>query len=163
MYQLNLINTKIGQGISLSYLLVIIFMIPLLIGCQEILRPKMPEKIIMEEKMAEILTDAYIGNAARSNNNRVLRLGGVQLDSIIYARYDIDSLQFATNASYYSAQIDPYLRILERVEQNISTIKKSLDSLALLDAEKQKLDKKALLDSANSNQLRKNLVPRISQ
>ena len=132
-------------------------------GCQEVVRPKIPEKIIQEEVMVDLLVDAYLGNAARSNNNRVLRLGGVQLDSVLYARYEVDSLQFAENTAYYSAQIDPYLRILERVEQKLSTVKKSLDSLALLDAEQQKLDKKAYLDSINLKRLPRSLVPSISQ
>ena len=77
----------------------------MVLGCQEVVRPKIPEKIIQEEVMVDLLVDAYLGNAARSNNNRVLRLGGVQLDSVLYARYEVDSLQFAENTAYYLSLI----------------------------------------------------------
>lgn len=132
-------------------------------ACQDVVRPDIPEQIIPEAKMADILVEAYIGNAARSNNNRVLRMGGVQLDSILYAKYEIDSLQFAQNTAYYASQIDPYMRILEQVETKLSGVKKSLDSIALIDAEQQKKDKDSLLDSAKTNVLNQKIIPAISQ
>lgn len=146
-----------------TYHLLLVFMSSVLLGCQDVVRPQMPEKLIPKSKMVDILVEAYIGNAARSNNNRVLRLGGVQLDSILYAKYDIDSLQFARNTAYYAAEIDPYLDILEAVETELSVMKKSLDSLALIDAQKQKKDKQQLIDSAKTNILKQSLVPAISQ
>ncbi|MDA9127898.1 DUF4296 domain-containing protein [Flavobacteriaceae bacterium] len=134
-----------------------------LFACQDVVRPDIPEQIIPEAKMVDVLVEAYIGNAARSNNNRVLRMGGVQLDSILYAKYEIDSLQFAQNTAYYASQIDPYMRILEQVETKLSGVKKSLDSIALIDAEQQKKDKDSLLDSAKNNVLNQKIIPAISQ
>ncbi|MBL6607342.1 MAG: DUF4296 domain-containing protein [Flavobacteriaceae bacterium] len=134
-----------------------------LFACQDVVRPAIPEQIIPEAKMADLLVEAYIGNAARSNNNRVLRMGGVQLDSILYAKYEIDSLQFAQNTAYYAAQIDPYMRILQQVETKLSVVKKSLDSLALIDAEQQKKDKESFLDSAKTDVLNQKIIPAISQ
>ena len=134
-----------------------------LFACQDVVRPDIPEEIIPEAKMVDVLVEAYIGNAARSNNNRVLRMGGVQLDSILYAKYEIDSLQFAQNTAYYASQIDPYMRILEQVETKLSGVKKSLDSIALIDAEQQKKDKDSLLDSAKTNVLNQKIIPAISQ
>jgi len=142
------------------------FLIFLALGvfaCQDVVRPDIPEEIIPEAKMVDVLVEAYIGNAARSNNNRVLRMGGVQLDSILYAKYEIDSLQFAQNTAYYASQIDPYMRILEQVETKLSGVKKSLDSIALIDAEQQKKDKDSLLDSAKTNVLNQKIIPAISQ
>ena len=163
MHHLRIITLEFAPRIRLLFWTAMVWIGLMVLGCQEVVRPKIPEKIIQEEVMVDLLVDGYLGNAARSNNNRVLRLGGVQLDSVLYARYEVDSLQFAENTAYYSAQIDPYLRILERVEQKLSTVKKSLDSLALLDAEQQKLDKKAHLDSINLKRLPRSLVPSISQ
>jgi hypothetical protein len=134
-----------------------------LLGCQDVVRPEVPEQLIPESTMTDILTEAYIGNAARSNNNRVLRMSGVQLDSILYAKYGVDSLQFAQNTAYYAAQIEPYMRILEGVEQQLNLVKKSLDSIALIDAEQQKKDKELLLDSAKANVLNQNIIPSVSQ
>lgn len=143
--------------------LLVILVIGQFLSCQEVVRPQAPEQIIPESQMVEILVEAYIGNAARSNNNRVLRMGGVQLDSILYQKYGIDSLQFAQNTAYYAAQIDPYMRILQGVEKELSLVKKSLDSIALIDAEQQKKDKEALLDSARTRVLNQNIIPAISQ
>lgn len=143
--------------------LLVILVIGQFLSCQEVVRPQVPEQIIPESQMVEILVEAYIGNAARSNNNRVLRMGGVQLDSILYQKYGIDSLQFAQNTAYYAAQIDPYMRILQGVEKELSLVKKSLDSIALIDAEQQKKDKEALLDSARTRVLNQNIIPAISQ
>jgi hypothetical protein len=144
-------------------LLLVILVIGQFLSCQQVVRPQVPEQIIPESQMVEILVEAYIGNAARSNNNRVLRMGGVQLDSILYQKYGIDSLQFAQNTAYYAAQIDPYMRILQGVEKELSLVKKSLDSIALIDAEQQKKDKEALLDSARTRVLNQNIIPAISQ
>jgi hypothetical protein len=163
MHHLRIITLEFAPRIRPLFWTAMVLIGLMVLGCQEVVRPKIPEKIIKEEVMVDLLVDAYLGNAARSNNNRVLRLGGVQLDSVLYARYEVDSLQFAENTAYYSAQIDTYLRILERVEQKLSTVKKSLDSLALIDAEQQKLDKKAYLDSINLKRLPRSLVPSISQ
>lgn len=156
------LNHKLKLSFSTNYLLLVLIS-SVVLGCQEVVRPETPEKLIPESKMVDILVEAYIGNAARSNNNRVLRLGGVQLDSILYAKYDIDSLQFAQNTAYYASQIDPYLDILEAVETELSGMKKSLDSMALIDAQQQKKDKQQLLDSAKTNILKQSLVPAISQ
>jgi len=156
------LNHKLKLSFSTNYLLLVLIS-SVVLGCQEVVRPETPEKLIPESKMVDILVEAYIGNAARSNNNRVLRLGGVQLDSILYAKYDIDSLQFAQNTVYYASQIDPYLDILEAVETELSGMKKSLDSMALIDAQQQKKDKQQLLDSAKTNILKQSLVPAISQ
>jgi DNA mismatch repair protein MutH len=132
-------------------------------ACQDVVRPEEPKTLISEETMVDILVEAYLGNAARSNNNRVLRMGGVQLDSILYAKYAVDSLQFAENTVYYASQIEPYLRILNGVEQELLAVKKSLDSIALIDAEKQKQDKQILLDSAKAKVLGQNIIPSVRQ
>lgn len=158
-------SKKINTPNLIRYIgrLLVILVIGQFLSCQEVVRPQVPEQIIPESQMVEILVEAYIGNAARSNNNRVLRMGGVQLDSILYQKYGIDSLQFAQNTAYYAAQIDPYMRILEGVEKELSLVKKSLDSIALIDAEQQKKDKEALLDSARTRVLNQNIIPAISQ
>jgi hypothetical protein len=96
-------------------------------GCQEVTRPERPDNLIDSETMVGILVDAYLGNAARSNNNRVL-----------YAKYGIDSLQMASSTAYYAAEINSYLAIMDQVESRLSLLKKELDSLDLVDAEQQR-------------------------
>ena len=113
----------------------------MLLGCQEVTRPERPENLIDDQTMVSLLVDAYLGNAARSNNNRVLREEGIQIDSVLYAKYGIDSLQMASRTAYYAAEINSYLLILDQVEDRLSLLKKELDSLARVDAEQQRLEK----------------------
>ena len=55
------------------------------------------------------------------------------------------------------------MRILQQVETKLSVVKKSLDSLALIDAEQQKKDKESFLDSAKTDVLNQKIIPAISQ
>ncbi|PQB05830.1 DUF4296 domain-containing protein [Aureitalea marina] len=108
--------------------IVLIFLIGL--GCQHIERPKMPENLIPRDKMINILTDLYINNAARSVNVRVLRNNGIVLDSLLYVKYDIDSLQFTRSNAYYTSDLDNYNSMFEEIEQRLVAMKSRYDSLA---------------------------------
>lgn len=107
-------------------------------GCQDVVRPEKPEDLIPKDKMVQILVESYTGNAARSVRNRTLRDAGVALDSILYAKYDIDSLRFVRSNSYYASQINDYIEIMREVESILSAKKKNLDSVIQLDAKKLK-------------------------
>ncbi|HBY66927.1 MAG TPA: DUF4296 domain-containing protein, partial [Flavobacteriaceae bacterium] len=72
-------------------------------GCQSVQKPEKPENLIPKEKMIDIMMESYLSNAARSVNNRKLRSYGLKLDSLIYAKYNIDSLQLAKSNTYYAA------------------------------------------------------------
>ena len=85
-----------NQWIFLSLLMVFIY------SCQDVKMPERPENLISEDKIVKIYTDAYINNAAKNVNNKLLMESGVKLDSILYEKYNIDSLQFAKSNAYYS-------------------------------------------------------------
>ncbi|MCH2490354.1 MAG: DUF4296 domain-containing protein [Flavobacteriales bacterium] len=101
----------------------------LFVGCAETVEPEKPARLIAEEKMIDILTDAYLSNAARSVNNRLIRDKGVMLDSLIYSKHNIDSLQFAQSNAYYAAQMDTYSEMFKEVEARLMRLKKESDSL----------------------------------
>jgi len=110
-------------------LVVSISIICLILGCQEVIQPKKPENLIKKEKMAQIIAESYTGNAARSINNRVLRDAGLRLDSLLYAKYEVDSLNFAESNTYYASQLNDYIEIMSMVEKILDTRKISLDSI----------------------------------
>lgn len=112
----------------MKYIVVIIGFL-LFLGCQNVEKPVRPENLIPEEMMADILAEAYIGNAARSNNNRILRSKGVKLDSILYKKYDVDSLQFAASNAYYASNLNGYAQLLEKVEDRLVKQKTIIDTL----------------------------------
>ncbi len=108
------------------------------LACQDVIRPEKPEDLIPKDKMVQILAESYTGNAARSVRNRALRDAGVVLDSILYEKYDIDSLRFANSNAYYASQINDYIEIMTEVERILTARKKKLDSVIELDAKKTK-------------------------
>lgn len=101
----------------------------LFIACQDVKRPEAPEDLIPQEDMVSIYTDAYLMKAARSIDNRTIVSKGVLLDSIIYAKFNIDSLQFAQSNAYYSSDIDTYKNLFLKVEENLKVEKAKRDTL----------------------------------
>lgn len=98
------------------------------LGCQDVTYPEAPENLIPEEKMMDIMADAYSGHAARSVNNRILRSNQVALDSTLYRKYSIDSLQFARSNAYYTTDLNRYERLLIGVEKRLIDRKQQVDS-----------------------------------
>ena len=101
----------------------------LLFGCTGVEKPVKPEKLISKSKMIDILTDAYLSNAARSINSKDIRDKGLQLDSLIFKKYQIDSLQFAQSNVYYATDLNVYAEIFQKVEVKLQAVKDKADSL----------------------------------
>lgn len=100
------------------------------LSCQHVERPERPEDLIPEDKMVNILTDLYINNAARSVNVRVLRNNGIVLDSLLYVKYDIDSLQFARSNAFYTSDLNHYNSMFGQIEERLVKMKGRLDSVS---------------------------------
>lgn len=124
-----------------------------LTSCQDVKRPEAPENLISERQMAAIMTDAYLMKAARSIDIRTVRSEGILLDSIIYSKFDIDSLQFAKSNAFYTNNLNTYNDIMLQVEQQLITEKAKRDTLyELFKADKASLKRqdsiyKAKIDS----------------
>lgn len=137
----------------LSYILVFLS----LVACQEVNRPEKPDDLIPQETMIEILKEAYIDNAARSLGNKVLREKGIRLDSLIYARYGIDSLQFVKSHAYYASEINDYIAMMETVEKELALQKDELDTLIAQERKEQEAARDSLkkdLKSATNDSLK---------
>jgi hypothetical protein len=109
---------------ALLFLLVI-----LLLGCDGVEKPKKPEHLISKSKMIDILTEAYLSNAARSISSKNIRDNGLKLDSLIFKKYQIDSLQFVESNVYYSTDLNVYAEIFEKVETKLLLVKDKADSI----------------------------------
>lgn len=111
----------------------------LIVGsCQDVKKPQRPENLIPKDTMVLIFTDTYLANAARNLNKKIIEKNKVALDSLIYKKYHIDSLRFATSNAYYSLDINTYTEILEKAEKNIYNKKTILDSLVRKNEEDKK-------------------------
>tara|TARA_B100002051_G_C16721153_1_gene632532 strand:+ start:488 stop:919 length:432 start_codon:yes stop_codon:yes gene_type:complete len=113
---------------------ILIFVLILsILGCQNVERPEKPKNLISKEKMVDVLTEAYLANAARSVNNQAIIDKGIKVDSLIFKKFEVDSVQFAKSNDYYAADINMYLDIFQKVEARLVAMEKKLDSIRDLD------------------------------
>lgn len=122
----------------------------LLLGCQDIQRPEKPENLIPEETMVSLLSEIYLGNAARSINNKHIRERGIKLDSFLFAKYKVDSLQFVKSNEYYAANVDTYNSIIGKVTRYLEHAKNEENDKRLAqDSIRQANMKDTLINKAN--------------
>ena len=107
----------------------LIFFIGCLISCQDVQKPEKPANLISQEIIVDILTDVYISNAARNVNNKLLRNLNIKLDSVIYSKYRVDSLQFALSNNYYSSNLDIYRNLLVKAQEKLMLLQIEKDSM----------------------------------
>ena len=109
--------------------LLILIAVFALFACQDVERPEPPEDLIALDKMADIMTEVYLSNAAKSVNNKIIRQSGVKLDSFIYNKYNVDSMQFVRSNAYYTSNLDAYNELFRSVEQKLIALKEQNDAL----------------------------------
>ena len=100
-----------------------------MVSCQNVKYPEKPKNLIPKDKMAEVLTEAYLANAARSIDNKSMLANGALIDSLLYAKFGIDSLQFLKSNDYYATNVNAYMEIFEKVEANLIRYEGNLDSI----------------------------------
>ena len=98
-------------------------------SCQDVKKPEIPTDLISQDIMVDILTDVYISNASRNVNNKLIIKRNLQLDSIIYNKYKVDSLQFVVSNTYYSSDLRTYGNLLTQVQNVLVLLKKEKDSI----------------------------------
>lgn len=120
--------TKVSIKVYLRLTFLIFFMI-YFISCQDVQKPEIPTNLISKEDMVGILTDVYVSNAARNVNNKLLRNKNIKLDSVIFIKYKVDSLQFALSNDYYSSNLDIYRELLIKVQEKLKVLQTEKDSI----------------------------------
>ena len=130
-------------------------------GCQSVQKPEKPKDLIPKEKMIDIMMESYLSNAARSVNNRKLRSYGIKLDSLIYAKYNVDSLQLVKSNNYYSADLETYESMFKTIEEKLTVLKVKADSIQKLEKEKEEANKTDEEKRSDSIAEKSGLVPSI--
>ena len=110
-------------------------------SCQDVKKPEMPNDLISQDKMVDILTDVYISNASRNVNHKLIKKRGLQLDSIIYNKYEVDSLQFVVSNAYYSSDLEIYEGLLTKVQGRLQTLQIEKDSIYKIVFKKDSIEK----------------------
>src|SRR5699024_3185320 len=100
-----------------------------ILSCQNVQKPEKPKDLIPKEEMISILTEAYLANASQSVRNQALFVQAIDLDSLIYSKFDIDSLRFKKSNDYYSFDFNTYVEMLSEVEARLQEYEESLDSI----------------------------------
>ncbi len=112
-------------------------------ACHNINKPKKPDNLIAKEKMVDILIDAKIIASASSANRKILEKHGVKLNSYVYTKHHIDSLQFALSNEYYAFYIKEYEEIYEEVKDSLGKLLvkvKEEEEIIRLEKEKRRED-----------------------
>ncbi|WP_405330374.1 DUF4296 domain-containing protein [Leeuwenhoekiella sp. LLG6367-2.1] len=100
-----------------GFLIVLILFV--FVGCNEIQRPKKPDNFIKEDLMVDVLYDISLMRTLRTYNMNEMRSLGIVPDSLIYKKYNIDSLQFAESINYYSVNFNDYAALWEEVNKRL--------------------------------------------
>ncbi len=101
----------------------------LFVSCQNVEKVKVPENLIPEAKMVEVLTDLSILNSARNYNKRILEETGLKPEEYLYEKHGIDSLQLAQSNEYYAKNYDRLESIYNRVKVNLEKMQMDLEKI----------------------------------
>lgn len=98
-----------------------------LVSCQNVEEIKRPDNLIPEQKMVEVLTDLSIVYSAKNYNKKILEETGLPLDSYLYEKHQIDSLQLAQSTEYYAKNYLKFEEIYNQVRSNLAKMKTDLE------------------------------------
>ncbi|MEP0265277.1 DUF4296 domain-containing protein [Dokdonia sp.] len=100
------------------------------ISCQDIPSVEKPANLIERTTMQEIIYDVAIINGARGYDVQKLSKYGVTPETYIFDKYNIDSLQFAENVTYYSSDIESYKEMYLDIQKRVDEEFLHFDSIA---------------------------------
>lgn len=134
----------------LPYLAVLL----LFVSCKKDIVKK-PSRIIERDKMIDIMYDLSILTAIKSQNPTSFSTYKINQNDYIFKKYQIDSIQFAQNNSYYAADYKEYKIMFGEVKSRLANKKSYIDLLVkkqdkkdlLLKKAKEKLKVKRIADS----------------
>lgn len=138
---------------------ILIFVI-CLSSCQDIPSVQKPDNFIDEITMESIIHESVLISSARGYNIAQLKLVGIQPETYIYEKFEIDSLTYAQNLAYYTADIDMYKAMNARVLARVQVELKVNDSLETKEQKEQDSLRKIMVRSApKSDSLLKKQIP----
>lgn len=87
---------------------------------------KKPDNLIPKDQMVDILYDIHLALGTSNQQNTQLEKNRNYM-SLVYEKYGIDSTTFAISNIYYTAEIEQYEEIFERVEARLKEVKDVYD------------------------------------
>ena len=115
-----------------------------------------PDNLIAEEKMVDILYDMSLISVSKGINKRILENNGMKPKKYILKKYNIDSLQFVLSNEYYSKDLERYLKIYEEVLNKLEMNREIIvDSIENYKKDKAKRSQEIKLETTKNNELLK--------
>ena len=135
--------------------LICIFLV--LFSCSFTIEKKeVPDNLISEEEMINILYDMSLISVSKGINKRILENNGMKPKKYILKKYDIDSLQFVSSNEYYSKDLETYLSIYEEVLNKLEVNREFIvDSIENYKKERAKRSLEINKENPKNNKLKK--------
>ena len=135
----------------------LIFIFLVLFSCSFTVEKKeVPDNLISEEEMINILYDMSLISVSKGINKRILENNGMKPKKYILKKYDIDSLQFVTSNEYYSKDLERYLSIYEEVLNKLEVNREFIvDSIENYKKERAKRSLEINKENPKNNKLKK--------
>jgi len=96
------------------------------IACNNLKGPEKPKNLISKDKMVDILIDAKLIVSASSKNKIIMRDSSLNINTYVYEKHKIDSLQFALSNNYYAFHVQDYEDIYTRLADSLEKLKAKL-------------------------------------
>ena len=113
-----------------------------------------PNNLIPEDKMIDILYDMSLISVSKGINKRILENNGMKPKKYILKKYNIDSLQFVVSNEYYSKDLEIYLSIYEEVLNKLQLNRELIiDSIENYKKDRAKRSQEINLESPKNNKL----------
>ncbi|QEE49064.1 DUF4296 domain-containing protein [Flavobacterium alkalisoli] len=122
---------------------VILFALVVLAACNK--GPEKPQNFIEEDKMEDILYDVALLQSMSSFAPGVLHDNDITVNDYLYKKYDMDSLTFTENHTYYASDFERYQKLMERVTDRLRAEKTEVDTLMQAKPEKDEIKASALV------------------
>lgn len=100
-------------------------------ACYQYSKPEKPKNLISKEKMVDVLIDIKLISSANGANKKILKNHGINSESYIFKKHDIDSLQFALSSEYYAFNIKEYEEVYAKVKDSLGQLKDIYKKLEL--------------------------------
>lgn len=104
---------------SLIYILLVYFFI----SCSGFRKPKKPENLISKDKMVNVLIDMSLLTSAKGINKSKIENNGIIPERYVYAKHNIDSLQFVESNIYYTYNLKEYQEIINKVSDSLNKLR----------------------------------------
>ncbi len=115
-----------------------------------------PDNLIAEEKMVDILYDMSLISVSKGINKRILENNGMKPKKYILKKHNIDSIQFVASNEYYSKDLETYLSIYEEVLKKLQSNREIvIDTIESKKEERARRSEEIILETPKNNKLSK--------